>query len=106
MRLSRLRLEAYTSDAYVHALKASSSRSSQSWCFSRIRIRCATSRRGWRWRSTATVIPDSIGYKYEGGKLLFTRQMFQGKFAADVSFAGDRSVARDHPDRGVPERSG
>ena len=36
-----------------------------------------------------TVIPDAIGYKYENGKLLFTRQMFQGKFAADVSFAGD-----------------
>jgi electron transfer flavoprotein alpha subunit len=33
-----------------------------------------------------TVIPDAIGYKYENGKLLFTRQMFQGKFAADVSF--------------------
>ncbi|HEX4020502.1 MAG TPA: electron transfer flavoprotein subunit alpha/FixB family protein [Acidobacteriaceae bacterium] len=36
-----------------------------------------------------TVIPDAVGYKYENGKLLFTRQMFQGKFAADVSFAGD-----------------
>jgi len=36
-----------------------------------------------------TLISDSIGYKHEGGKLLFTRQMFQGKFAADVSFAGD-----------------
>jgi electron transfer flavoprotein alpha subunit len=35
------------------------------------------------------LIPDSIGFKYEGGKLLFTRQMFQGKFAADVSFAGE-----------------
>jgi len=34
------------------------------------------------------LIPDAIGFKYEGGKLLFTRQMFQGKFAADVSFAG------------------
>src|SRR3954468_22997450 len=34
------------------------------------------------------LIPDSVGYKYEGGKLLFTRQMFQGKFAADVSFSG------------------
>ena len=34
------------------------------------------------------LISDAIGYKYEGGKLLFTRQMFQGKFAADVSFAG------------------
>ncbi|MFL6300497.1 MAG: electron transfer flavoprotein subunit alpha/FixB family protein [Terriglobales bacterium] len=35
------------------------------------------------------LIPDTIGFKYEGGKLLFTRQMFQGKFAADVSFAGE-----------------
>jgi electron transfer flavoprotein alpha subunit len=35
------------------------------------------------------LISDAIGYKYEGGKLLFTRQMFQGKFAADVSFSGD-----------------
>src|ERR1700730_8537530 len=36
-----------------------------------------------------TAISDCIGYKYEGGKLLFTRQMFQGKLAADVSFACD-----------------
>ena len=35
------------------------------------------------------LISDAIGYKYEGGKLLFTRQMFQGKFAADVSCLGD-----------------
>jgi electron transfer flavoprotein alpha subunit len=35
-----------------------------------------------------TAISDVVGYKHEGGKLLFTRQMFQGKFVADVSFAG------------------
>jgi electron transfer flavoprotein alpha subunit len=35
------------------------------------------------------LISDAVGYKYEGGRLLFTRQMFQGKFAADVSFVGD-----------------
>jgi electron transfer flavoprotein alpha subunit len=34
-----------------------------------------------------SVIPDCIGYKKNGDKLLLTRQMFQGKFAADVSFA-------------------
>jgi len=33
-----------------------------------------------------TVISDCIGYKKDGEKLLFTRQMFQGKLAADVSF--------------------
>jgi electron transfer flavoprotein alpha subunit len=34
-----------------------------------------------------TAISDCIGYKKEGDKLFFTRQMFQGKLAADVSFA-------------------
>lgn len=34
-------------------------------------------------------ISDCIGYKKEGEKLLFTRQMFQGKLAADVSFTSD-----------------
>jgi len=36
-----------------------------------------------------TLISDAIGYRYEGGKLVFVRQMFQGKFAADVTFAGE-----------------
>ncbi len=35
------------------------------------------------------LISDCIAYKHEGGRLLFTRQMFQGKFAADVSFSGE-----------------
>jgi electron transfer flavoprotein alpha subunit len=35
------------------------------------------------------VISDCIGFRKDGEKLLFTRQMFQGKFAADVSFTGD-----------------
>src|SRR5215467_6519198 len=33
------------------------------------------------------LISDAVGFRKDGGKLLFTRQMFQGKFAADVSFA-------------------
>jgi electron transfer flavoprotein alpha subunit len=36
-----------------------------------------------------TAISDCIGYKKNGGKLVFTRQMFQGKLAADVSFTCD-----------------
>jgi electron transfer flavoprotein alpha subunit len=35
------------------------------------------------------VISDCIGFRQEGGKLVFTRQMFQGKFAADVSFTSE-----------------
>jgi electron transfer flavoprotein alpha subunit len=36
-----------------------------------------------------TAITDCVAYKKEGDKLLFTRQMFQGKLAADVSFSCD-----------------
>ena len=35
------------------------------------------------------MIGDCIGYRNEGGKLVFVRQMFQGKTAADVTFLGD-----------------
>ena len=33
-----------------------------------------------------TAISDCIGYRKDGDKLLFTRQMFQGKLSADVAF--------------------
>ncbi len=36
-----------------------------------------------------TVISDCVGYRKDGDKLMFTRQVFQGKFAADVSFSCD-----------------
>ncbi len=35
------------------------------------------------------MIGDCIAYRYESGKLVFVRQMFQGRTAADVVFAGD-----------------
>jgi electron transfer flavoprotein alpha subunit len=34
------------------------------------------------------MIGDCIGYRSEAGRLIFVRQMFQGKTAADVSFIG------------------
>jgi electron transfer flavoprotein alpha subunit len=36
-----------------------------------------------------TLISDCVGYRKDGSQLLFTRQMFQGKFAADVAFTCD-----------------
>jgi electron transfer flavoprotein alpha subunit len=36
-----------------------------------------------------TVISDCVGYRRDGERLLFARQTFQGKFAADVSFNCD-----------------
>lgn len=35
------------------------------------------------------MIGDCIAYRIDGGKLVFVRQMFQGKTAADVTFLGD-----------------
>jgi electron transfer flavoprotein alpha subunit len=35
------------------------------------------------------MIGDCIAYRYENGKLVFVRQMFQGRTAADVSFLGE-----------------
>src|SRR6201987_4082373 len=35
------------------------------------------------------MIGDCVGYRNESGKLIFVRQMFQGKTAADVVFLGD-----------------
>lgn len=35
------------------------------------------------------LLSDVIGYKHASGKLVFTRQMFQGKFSADVSFTAE-----------------
>ncbi len=34
------------------------------------------------------MVGDCIGFRYENGKLIFVRQMFQGKTVADVSFTG------------------
>jgi electron transfer flavoprotein alpha subunit len=82
-------LASYTSDGYVHALKAFiASRQPKLVLFPHTyqvrdfapRLALALDR---------TLISDAIGYQYANGKLLFTRQMFQGKFVADVSFAGE-----------------
>src|SRR6185437_11135443 len=35
------------------------------------------------------MIGDCVGHRYENGKLIFVRQMFQGRTAADVVFQGD-----------------
>ncbi len=34
------------------------------------------------------LLADCIGYRYENGRVVFVRQMFQGRTAADVTFAG------------------
>ncbi len=36
-----------------------------------------------------SLIGDCVGYRREGERLIFTRQIFQGKFLADVEFEGE-----------------
>jgi electron transfer flavoprotein alpha subunit len=79
-------LAAYTSDGYIHVLKGflASRQPKLVLMPHTYQVRDFAPRLALALGKT--VIPDAIGYKYENGKLLFTRQMFQGKFAADVSF--------------------
>src|SRR5215469_3051506 len=83
------KLERYTADAYVAALKQ---------FISDKKPRLVLMPHTYQVRDFApklatalgrTLISDAIGYRKDGDKLLLTRQMFQGKFAADVSFNCD-----------------
>jgi electron transfer flavoprotein alpha subunit len=35
------------------------------------------------------LVSDCLGFRNEGGKLFFVRQVFQGKYSADIEFTGD-----------------
>ncbi|MGC2584411.1 MAG: electron transfer flavoprotein subunit alpha/FixB family protein, partial [Acidobacteriaceae bacterium] len=82
-------LAKYTSDAYVYALKAFIAEKQPKLVLFPHTYQVRDFAPRLALALDRTLISDSTGYKYEGGKLLFTRQMFQGKFAADVSFGGD-----------------
>jgi electron transfer flavoprotein alpha subunit len=82
-------LEAYTSDAYVHALKEFIAAQQPKLVLFPHTYQVRDFAPRLALALDRTLISDAIGYKHEGGKLLFTRQMFQGKFVADVAFAGD-----------------
>jgi len=82
------KLDPYTPDAFVHVLKeflgkhpAKLVLMPHTYQVRDFVPKLATALNG-------TAITDAIGYKHEEGKLLFTRQVFQGKFVADVSFSG------------------
>ncbi len=82
------RLEPYTPDAFAHGLQEFLGKHPAKLVLMphTYQVRDFVPKLATALQTTA--ISDVIGYKYEGGKLLFTRQMFQGKFVADVSFAG------------------
>jgi electron transfer flavoprotein alpha subunit len=82
-------LRAYTSDAYVFALKAFIEEKQPKLVLFPHTYQVRDFAPRLALALDRTLISDATGYKYENGTLLFTRQMFQGKFAADVSFGGD-----------------
>ncbi|HEX4008263.1 MAG TPA: electron transfer flavoprotein subunit alpha/FixB family protein [Acidobacteriaceae bacterium] len=81
-------LQAYTSDAYGFALKAFIEEKQPKLVLFPHTYQVRDFAPRLALAMDRTLISDATGYKYEGGTLLFTRQMFQGKFAADVSFGG------------------
>src|SRR5712691_9142460 len=83
------KLEPYTPDAFVAALKEfiSSRQPKMVLMPHTYQVRDFVSKLATAMGRTA--ISDCIGYKKDGDKLLFTRQMFQGKLVADVSFTCD-----------------
>jgi electron transfer flavoprotein alpha subunit len=82
-------LASYTSDAYVYALKAFISEKQPKLVLFPHTYQVRDFAPRLALALDRTLISDATGYKYEGGALRFTRQMFQGKFTADVSFGGD-----------------
>jgi electron transfer flavoprotein alpha subunit len=82
-------LEPYTPDAYVAALKQFIEQKQPKLVLMPHTYQVRDFAPKLATALNRTLISDATGYKYEGGRLLFTRQMFQGKFSADVSFAGD-----------------
>ena len=82
-------MAAYTSDAYVYALKAFITEKQPKLVLFPHTYQVRDFAPRLALALDRTLISDSIGFKYEGQKLLFTRQMFQGKFVADVSFGSD-----------------
>ena len=82
-------LATYTSDAYVHALRHFLAEQQPKLVLFPHTYQVRDFAPRLALALDRTLISDAIGHKYENSKLLFTRQMFQGKLAADVAFAGD-----------------
>src|SRR5271163_3583807 len=82
-------LENYTADAYVFALKHLVTEKQPKLVLFPHTYQVRDFAPRLALTLNRTLISDSTGYKFENEKLLFIRQMFQGKFSADVSFTGE-----------------
>jgi electron transfer flavoprotein alpha subunit len=82
------RLQPYTPDAFAHALKQFLSDKKPKLVLMPHTYQVRDFAPKLATQLGSTLISDCIGYRKDGDRLLFTRSMFQGKFAADVSFTG------------------
>jgi len=85
----RIRLADYTADGYAYALREVIQEQtprfvvfSHTYLVRDFAPKLATS-------VNHALVSDCLGYRCQGERLIFVRQVFQGKFAADVEFAGE-----------------
>ena len=83
------KLEPYTPDGYVAALKELISQKQPKLVLMPHTYQVRDFAPQLATALGRTLISDCIGFRKIGDQLLFTRQMFQGKFAADVAFTCD-----------------
>jgi electron transfer flavoprotein alpha subunit len=79
-------LERYTADGYTHALKQVMAQAQPDLVLFPHTYQVRDFAPKLAASLGKSMIADCIGYRYENGKLIFVRQMFQGKTAADVTF--------------------
>ena len=87
--IENAKLEPYTPDAFAHALKQFVTTKNPKLVLMPHTYQVRDFIPKLATAMGRTAISDCIGYKKEGEKLVFTRQMFQGKLAADVSFTSE-----------------
>jgi electron transfer flavoprotein alpha subunit len=87
--IENAKLEPYTPDAFAHALKQFVTTKNPKLVLMPHTYQVRDFIPKLATGMGRTAISDCIGYKKEGEKLVFTRQMFQGKLAADVSFTSE-----------------
>ena len=86
----------YTADAYTHALRSFLSTHTPQLILLPHTYQVRDFAPALALELQSTVVSDVTACKLENSKLLFTRQMFQGKFAADVSFAAAAPNSAPH----------
>jgi len=82
-------LEHYTADGYAHALKQVIEQSKPDLVLLPHTYQVRDFAPKLAAKMNKGLVADCVGYRNDGGKLTFVRQMFQGRTAADVTFQSD-----------------